>query len=151
MTTLSHPNRPLPTLHRPLSPHSPSSSQTCSASPSPASSSYLSRGTSVDDLNDITIIDKYRAPWDKSLETQMGQTGLVEKKGESSRMGSRAASPTGKAMDGGEAEKKEIRRHPEEADEPILRESASRFVLFPIKYREVRNGHSTKLCQWPSS
>lgn len=27
---------------------------------------------------------------------------------------------------------------PEEADEPLLRENPNRFVLFPIKYHEVR-------------
>ncbi len=30
------------------------------------------------------------------------------------------------------------RRFPEEEDEDILRESNSRFVLFPIRYRAVR-------------
>jgi hypothetical protein len=34
-------------------------------------------------------------------------------------------------------EVKEARRFPEEEDEEILKESNSRFVLFPIKYREV--------------
>jgi hypothetical protein len=36
-----------------------------------------------------------------------------------------------------EKEEKERRRFPEEEDEEILKESNSRFVLFPIKYREV--------------
>jgi len=36
-----------------------------------------------------------------------------------------------------EKEGKEERRFPEEEDEEILKESNSRFVLFPIKYREV--------------
>jgi hypothetical protein len=36
-----------------------------------------------------------------------------------------------------EKEVKEERRFPEEEDEEILKESNSRFVLFPIKYREV--------------
>lgn len=34
-------------------------------------------------------------------------------------------------------EPEEVRRFPEEEDEEILKESNSRFVLFPIKYREV--------------
>lgn len=33
---------------------------------------------------------------------------------------------------------------PEEADEPILRENPSRFVLFPIKYHEVSNASFTR-------
>jgi ribonucleoside-diphosphate reductase subunit M2 len=36
-----------------------------------------------------------------------------------------------------EKEDKMARRFPEEEDEEILKESNSRFVLFPIKYREV--------------
>ena len=31
-----------------------------------------------------------------------------------------------------------VRRFPEEEDEDILKESNARFVLFPIRYREVR-------------
>lgn len=34
-------------------------------------------------------------------------------------------------------EPENVRRFPEEEDEEILKESNSRFVLFPIKYREV--------------
>ena len=37
----------------------------------------------------------------------------------------------------GEKEDKLERKFPEEEDEEILKESNSRFVLFPIKYREV--------------
>ena len=33
---------------------------------------------------------------------------------------------------------------PEEADEPILRENPSRFVLFPIKYHEVSDASFTR-------
>ena len=34
---------------------------------------------------------------------------------------------------------------PEEADEPLLQENPQRFVLFPIKYDEVRDAtHSTR-------
>lgn len=36
-----------------------------------------------------------------------------------------------------EKEGKSERKFPEEEDEEILKESNSRFVLFPIKYREV--------------
>lgn len=31
---------------------------------------------------------------------------------------------------------------PEEADEPLLQENPHRFVLFPIKYHEVRDAHT---------
>jgi ribonucleoside-diphosphate reductase subunit M2 len=31
---------------------------------------------------------------------------------------------------------------PEEADEPLLQENPNRFVLFPIKYHEVRRVHN---------
>lgn len=34
--------------------------------------------------------------------------------------------------------------HCEQEDEPILKESNDRFVLFPIRYREVR-----VICRWP--
>jgi len=37
-----------------------------------------------------------------------------------------------------ESDGKVERKFPEEEDEEILKESNSRFVLFPIKYREVR-------------
>ena len=34
-----------------------------------------------------------------------------------------------------------------EADEPLLKETTSRFVLFPIKYREVRiTLHNVRMC-----
>ena len=39
----------------------------------------------------------------------------------------------------------ELRRFPEEADEDILRESNARFVLFPIRYREVRRAADLQL------
>jgi hypothetical protein len=38
---------------------------------------------------------------------------------------------------------KSERKFPEEEDEEILKESNSRFVLFPIKYREV--GHAAEV------
>lgn len=38
----------------------------------------------------------------------------------------------------GKDEKKVSPRFPEEEEEDILRETSDRFVLFPIKYREVR-------------
>lgn len=33
---------------------------------------------------------------------------------------------------------------PEEADEPLLQENPQRFVLFPIKYHEVRDAFPTR-------
>ena len=35
---------------------------------------------------------------------------------------------------------------PEESDEPLLQENPHRFVLFPIKYHEVRSTHLTRAC-----
>lgn len=53
--------------------------------------------------------------------------------GESSKMGATAAMlPVQKTAEG-----KVARKFPEEEDEELLRESEDRFVLFPIKYREV--------------
>jgi hypothetical protein len=43
---------------------------------------------------------------------------------------------------GDEDTKKVPRRFPEEENEDILRETNDRFVLFPIKYREVRSSTS---------
>ena len=40
-------------------------------------------------------------------------------------------------LDKGKQKEKVSRRFPEEEDEEILKESDSRFVLFPIRYREV--------------
>ena len=67
-------------------------------------------------------IDKIRPIYHSSgsLEEQLGQLGMESPPLEK-----------GKKKDG------EIRRFPEEEDEDILKESNSRFVLFPIRYREV--------------
>lgn len=46
-----------------------------------------------------------------------------------------------KAMIAGKEVEPVGRRFPEEDDEDILRESSSRFVLFPIKYHEVSAVH----------
>ena len=35
---------------------------------------------------------------------------------------------------------------PEEADEPLLQENPHRFVLFPIKYHEVRRVNNNAVC-----
>lgn len=49
-----------------------------------------------------------------------------------------------KEMEGNHGEEKVgTRRFPEEEDEDILKESNSRFVLFPIRYREVSCSNST--------
>jgi hypothetical protein len=37
----------------------------------------------------------------------------------------------------------------EEADEPLLQENPHRFVLFPIKYHEVRDDNNASRVNWP--
>lgn len=49
---------------------------------------------------------------------------------------------------GEKGEVKPTRRFPEEEDEELLRESEDRFVLFPIKYREVCSEHHPPAGKW---
>lgn len=65
------------------------------------------------------------------------------KMGESSKSATQARTLLGeRATDGAkEGEAKASRKFPEEEEEELLRESTDRFVLFPIKYREVRPGY----------
>lgn len=58
------------------------------------------------------------------------------KNGESSTSGRRASQSLAAGKEG-DGEMKPTRKFPEEEDEDLLRESNDRFVLFPIKYREV--------------
>ncbi|WRT69359.1 uncharacterized protein IL334_006343 [Kwoniella shivajii] len=103
------------------------SNRSSSPSPSPSSSSRCSTATSLDDLNDMPGIDMFRPMYDSNpaLEDKMSSatiTGVQD-----------VPSQIGKA---GQGEIKK-RKFPEEEDEDILRESNDRFVLFPIKYREI--------------
>ncbi|EIW69085.1 hypothetical protein TREMEDRAFT_31348 [Tremella mesenterica DSM 1558] len=106
-----------------------SRSQTRSSSPA---TSIFSQATSVDDLGDMPTIDKIRPIYHShsSLESAgsdwtMGPD-VTETGGGISGPGS-----------GGIKKEKAPKRFPEEEDEDLLRESESRFVLFPIRYREI--------------
>ncbi|ORY27499.1 ferritin-like superfamily [Naematelia encephala] len=119
MTTLgqSRPPHPsaIPALHR-------------TRSSSPSSSSICSRATSIDDIADIARINNMRPLYHPSgsLEDTM-EVLRIDEIGESSK----SPQSDGKKI---ESVKK---RFPEEEDEDLLRESDDRFVLFPIKYREI--------------
>lgn len=74
---------------------------------------------------DFTASNKENAPFDADLATLEAEMDAnhqqtVQKKEEPKA----AVAPTIK---------------PEEADEPLLQENPQRFVLFPIKYHEVRD------------
>lgn len=111
--------------------------------PSP-SSSICSRATSVDDLGDIRRIDKIRPMYDAStdLERGMGTMEILSDEKYASSSYRPRALPDGeqkKEKDGACETGSEVarKRFPEEEDEDLLRESNDRFVLFPIKYREI--------------
>ena len=110
-------------------------------SPSPASS-ICSRATSVDDLEDMSRISQIRPMYNSgaSLEDHFAETSIYDDSNamaSSSRMvnGSRANGHVPNGVKPGEGQPK---RFPEEEDEDILKESNNRFVLFPIRYRSVR-------------
>ena len=128
-------------------------------SPSP-SSSVCSQATSVDSIGDMPRIDKIRPIYDSSSSLEDKMEWLGESPAESSRkrlwtpsthpmnqrnglskstsLPSVHKTPNGSLTNGhGDVKGKSPRRFPEEEDEAILRESDSRFVLFPIKFREV--------------
>ena len=66
-------------------------------------------------------VDKENAPIDRPLVTEVGIKKPLAKVAKTEEKP--AVAPTIK---------------PEEADEPLLQENPHRFVLFPIKYHEVR-------------
>ncbi|WWC95239.1 hypothetical protein V866_002098 [Kwoniella sp. B9012] len=116
-------NSPSP-LAGPSKPPSTTSSKTRSSS----TSSRCSTATSLDDLNDISRINHFRPMYDSnsSLESDMsGMTITALDQNEHSASTKHAA------------DHQKQRKFPEEEDEDILRESNDRFVLFPIKYREI--------------
>ena len=106
----------------PPSPQAPPESP-ARVSRSSGSSSPLSTGTSLDDLQDIDRINTLRPMYDPSLPIAE-QLNSMELSGEEPDVKS-------------EEKTKVVRRFPEEEEEDILRETSDRFVLFPIKYREV--------------
>ncbi|WWC73378.1 uncharacterized protein I206_107345 [Kwoniella pini CBS 10737] len=94
---------------------------------SSSTSSHCSTATSIDDINDISRINIFRPMYDSnaSLEDHLSSITITN-----------ANQSSDETVKGKEVEKKQ-RRFPEEDDEDILRESDDRFVLFPIKYREI--------------
>ncbi|KAK4687071.1 ribonucleoside-diphosphate reductase beta chain, partial [Tremellales sp. Uapishka_1] len=94
-------------------------------SPSP-SPSICSVATSVDDLDDISRINQYRPIWDSSgsVEDKMAVTTSEPDRSDQDAESSKAG-------------QSKPRKFPEEEHEEILKESNARFVLFPIRYREI--------------
>ncbi|WWC93153.1 uncharacterized protein L201_008120 [Kwoniella dendrophila CBS 6074] len=111
-------------------PSKPSSSSRQSKTRSSSSSSHCSTATSIDDLDQISSINNFRPMYDSSssLESAMSTMTITQQQ-------QRTDEVEAKKQEKGEESKQ--RRFLEEDDEDILRESNDRFVLFPIKYREI--------------
>ncbi|WWD04015.1 hypothetical protein V865_002078 [Kwoniella europaea PYCC6329] len=121
-------SQPIANSASPIAGPSKPPSITSSKTRSSSTSSRCSTATSLDDLNDISRINHFRPMYDSntSLESDMsGMTITALDQNERSV-------PTKSADD-----QKKQRKFPEEEDEDILRESNDRFVLLPIKYREI--------------
>ncbi len=73
---------------------------------------------------DFGVADKENAPFDADLASLEAQMDASHQKTLHKEEPKAAVAPTIK---------------PEEADEPLLQENPQRFVLFPIKYHEVRD------------
>lgn len=146
------------------SPLSRSQGGTRSPSPAPSTSSLCSKGTSIDDPGEWPKIDQIRPMYDRhsaSLADRVGDMEFLadgdgdeddtrhhDAYDETSAGSVASSSSRPQLLDNGPApsssEKgREKRRFPEEEEEDLLRETNDRFVLFPIKYREVRRtaGH----------
>ncbi|KAI9632387.1 ferritin-like superfamily [Dioszegia hungarica] len=121
-----HPNHLFPPHHH--------ISRTRSHSPP---SSRVSVGTSIGDIGEMPDIDSLRPMYAGAVE-------YPAKVGKSSTM-AMDAQDSQKPGVGEKGEVKPTRRFPEEEDEELLRESEDRFVLFPIKYREIWAAY--KACQ----
>lgn len=116
-------------------------------SPTPShSSSIYSQATSVDSIGDIQRINQNRPMYDSSssLDDRMkgdwsGMNGHAESSPRASPVDDRIAAQNNheKSVVAKGKEPEVTRKFPEEEDEEILKESNSRFVLFPIRYREV--------------
>ena len=132
--TAAHQIRPQ-SLHMPIN-HLLARSRVSTRSPSP-SSSICSRATSVDDLGDMPRIDLIRPIYHShsSIDDSPMEWLQEEPVASSSKLVTHDNSPSDEAKES--VKGKEKRRFPEEEEEDLLRESNSRFVLFPIKYREV--------------
>lgn len=116
-----------------------------SPSPTPShSSSICSQATSIDSIGDMPRINQIRPMYHSSSsiggEVVEAEAESVESMGRmeiSHRLGESSKGPQSSEEDK-EGMEERSPKFPEEADEDILQESNSRFVLFPIKYREVR-------------
>ncbi|WVW86542.1 hypothetical protein I302_108591 [Kwoniella bestiolae CBS 10118] len=129
--TRSQPLSLLPPIAGPSKP--PSSTPSSSKTRSSSTSSHCSTATSLDDLNDISRINHFRPMYDSnsSLESEMSGMTITGLDGDRDQSDDRSSTKE-------DSEKKQKqRKFPEEEDEDILRESNDRFVLFPIKYREI--------------
>jgi ribonucleoside-diphosphate reductase subunit M2 len=73
---------------------------------------------------DFSASNKENAPFDTDLATLEAEIDANHKSTMNKEESKAAVAPTIK---------------PEEADEPLLQENPQRFVLFPIKYHEVRD------------
>ncbi len=111
-----------------------------STSASQSQSQSLSRSTTTSQ-SDSDSVSAHRNPSsEKNLDFPLGKTQNPQ----NNRSGSSSMDLQLKSMvvnddRGHDGEDEDHRkRFPEEEDEEILRESNSRFVLFPIRYREVR-------------
>lgn len=122
-----------------------------SPSPTPShSSSICSQATSIDSMGDMPRINAIRPMYHStsSIEGTEGTTSGPHSTSPSQRLAHmeirrdhpcRSQAPSSPKGKGKEIDPTPL-KFPEEADEEILQESNSRFVLFPIKYREVSHG-----------
>lgn len=136
----------MPTLGLP----SPSLSRSMSPSPSPTV------GSSNGDLTEVARLSSQLPPYHPShsslsnvltVAEQLQNVSIhgqgLEKLGQSSKSPRNTASPMPAIELSPERKTTQLpttsaRRFPEEEDEDLLRETDDRFVLFPIKYNEVR-------------
>ncbi|KAK6909042.1 ribonucleoside-diphosphate reductase subunit M2 [Kwoniella mangroviensis CBS 10435] len=125
--TLSQPivNSPSP-IAGPSKP--PSATSSSSKTRSSSTSSRCSTATSLDDLNDISRINHFRPMYDSNSSLESDMSGMTV-----TALDQNEHNASTKHAD----DQKKQRKFPEEEDEDILRESNDRFVLFPIKYREI--------------
>ncbi|KAL7419615.1 Ribonucleotide-diphosphate reductase (RNR), small subunit [Cryptotrichosporon argae] len=132
--------RPLhpPLLARPPSPRRSTSSRSSGSDSSAARPASTSTSASASVATEMERIGGLRPLWD-GLDARMGAASLADtRRGEPSRRRESVWGQDEPAERGkGEDEPRQARRYTEEDDEDILRESNDRFVLFPIKYREI--------------
>lgn len=113
-----------------------------------SSSSIVSTATSKYDTEEIERINQTQRPlydhlnFDRRmerLEVDAGRrNGLVDKSTTTSQRPSTQDTAKSKEVNSGKvAFTTATRKFPEEEDEDILRETSDRFVLFPIKYRDI--------------